>query len=490
MVRFLFPWVLALLPFLWLLVYLLYRRRSPPTRNIAGLWLWRRALGQGQSRRRWDLRLALLLSASGLALAALAQPELAAAKAGLLVVVVDASASMAATDVAPNRLGQAKTLARPWLASSPKAVLVRAGDEPEAFGPAPGRALLPALQGLKAGDKGAGLEAALALGSRLLPGARTLIISDSPDPPASDGYLNVAAGGANAGITAVAPGFLALANSGPAPYSGEVLVNGRRYSVKVPSSGFATLEVPEDTFEARLIAQDALAQDNQASFKRQSVRVKLEDGSPALERLLLLLGAVPGNSGVIAFSNQPPEQDPKIFTVYFAREGTKEALVVDAERTLPYLRGVELVGYNLSIPPRPPEGWRPLIAGAGGVTLAWYHPQGLYLPRLESLQDLPAFPVLVYNLVAPYSQVRQGLLSAEETLLPRPSPSRPLAPTDIYPLAPWLALLAALILLLEWWLFSRHKELMDTREAAGQVSRANGADKAELGGKGRPRGLQ
>ena len=84
-----------LLPVL-LLVYLLYRRRAPRARPWAGVWLWKR----GRARRfrpRLDLRLLLLLLGAALMVLALEDPPLAPSP---LVLVVDASASMAALPVA------------------------------------------------------------------------------------------------------------------------------------------------------------------------------------------------------------------------------------------------------------------------------------------------------------------------------------------------------------------------------------------------------
>lgn len=35
---------------------------------------------------------------------------------------------------------------------------------------------------------------------------------------------------------------------------------------------------------------------------------------------------------------------------------------------------------------------------------------GLYLPPLETIQDRPFFPLLVYNFLKPYREARTGLL--------------------------------------------------------------------------------
>ena len=448
---FLAPLVLLALPPVLGLVYALYRRRRPPERKAAGLWLWQRARRRGRARRRLDLRLLLLLLAAALTVLALARPQIRLDRPGPVVIVLDASASMAATDLAP-----AKGQLRERLASSPRALLIRAGEQPQAFGPAVGRALLDELEGIRAGDREGDLPQAVALGRRLLPGAPVLVASDGPDPGGVEGYLNVAGNGQNVGITAVGPGFLALANSGPGRWEGRVTVNGKPQGIKVPAGGYATLEVPSLSVQAQVLGNDALALDNQASFNRRAVRVALPQSAPALERLLALLGTVraPANPE-IRFEIGTPRGTPQTFTVYFAGQAQGAATVLDLERTLPYLRGVELVGFLLPVPPKAPQGWRPLLTGEDGEVLGWYSQNGVYLPPLAALRDLPAFPVLLYNLVAPRGEIRQGLLSPRETLLPRPAPSRPLPPTLVLELGPWLALLAALLLAAEYLWFQR-----------------------------------
>jgi len=76
---------------------------------------------------------------------------------------------------------------------------------------------------------------------------------------------------------------------------------------------------------------------------------------------------------------------------------------------------------------------------------------GLYLPPLEAVQDRPLFPLLVHRFLKPYREVSQGLLAPEETLLPTPGAS--FLPRSPGGAGRFLALLAALVLLLEALLF-------------------------------------
>ncbi|MDW8426412.1 MAG: VWA domain-containing protein, partial [Meiothermus sp.] len=418
-----------------------------------------------RARRRFDLRLFLLLLSALLGVLALSAPQVSLERPGELVVVLDVSASMAATDVSPSRLERAKQLARERLSASPRAVLVVAGGPIQTFGPASGRSLVGNLEGLKPAAASADLETAVARGQALLPGARVLTLSDQAAPPGSDGHINVAGNGANVGITAIGPGFVAVANAGPGLWRGEVLVDGRPFALEVPARGFSSLEVPSAAPSARITDPDALALDNQARFSRRLVQVEVSGRSPALERLLALLGTSRGSPGEVFFEIGTPRREPTRFTVFFAERASGQATVFDLERTLPYLRGAELVGYSLAVPPSPQApGWRPLATSETGQALAWYHPQGLYLPPAESLQNLPAFPVLLYNLIAPRGELRSGLLDPGETLLPRPSPDRPLPPGLTVPLAPWLALLAALVLVAEFYIF-QYRPMRERLEA-------------------------
>jgi len=448
------PWLLLLIPPALGLVWWWYRRRRPPERKVAGLWLWQKAIRKGKARRRFDLRLFLLLLSALLGLLALSAPKVWLDRPGELVVVLDASASMGATDLSPSRLERAKEIAREHLRASPRAVLVIASGQIQTFGPSLGRGLTDNLEGLQATATSVDLKTAIARGRALLPEAPVLTITDQPAPPGTDGYINVAGNGTNLGITAIGPGFVAVANAGPGLWRGELLVDGRRYPLEVPARGFSSLELTSRTPTARIVGNDALALDNQARFSRRLVRVEVTGRSPALERLLALLGTSRGSPSEMAFEIGTPSREPSLFTVFFAQQASGQATVFDVERTIPYLRGAELVGYSLRIPPRPTaSNWQPLAISETGQALAWYHPNGVYLPPAESLQNLPAFPVLLYNLTAPRGELRSGLLAPAETLLPRPSPDQPLPPTLTVQLAPWLALLAALLLAVEFYFF-------------------------------------
>lgn len=438
---------LALLPVVLGLIYFWYLRRRAALRPAAGLWLWQRAKIQGRRNRRLDARLLVLLLAATLMLLALSQPTLEIKRPGPLVVVIDASASMAAGQ--PSRLQQAIERLRPLLQQSPQAVLLRAGNQVQLWGPSPGADLLDQLDALQATDNTASIEQALSLGSQSLPNARSLVVSDQGFE-GSDALWNLGSPQANLGVVAIGEGFVALANSASSPWEGTVQVSGQSYPVRIGARGYARLEVATPTPSVRL-PPDTLAADNQAGFSRRAVRVQTNSRNPALLRLLSLLGTTAsGNPELRIVEASPPATLSSPFTLYFASQGSPPQPVSDVERTNPLLQGIELQGYSLPPPPAPVgEGWQPLISGPNREALAWQHPNAWYLPPIEAWQNLPAFPVLLFNVVAPLGERRNGLLSPSETLLPQGGPDRPLPPLLRLELSPWLALLAAMLLLLE-----------------------------------------
>ncbi|AEV16655.1 hypothetical protein TCCBUS3UF1_16140 [Thermus sp. CCB_US3_UF1] len=438
--------MLWLLPPILLLVYLLYRARRPRPRPWAGVWLWRR----GRRRRfrpRPDLRLLLLLLAAALLVLALEDPPLGPPPR---VFVVDASASMAAREGGKTRLDLAKESLLPLLERAPEAVLVRAGEKPLAFGPAPGVALRARLLALEAGDARADLEGAMALGRRLLK-APVVVATDGPPPPGAEGYLGVGSPQENLGIVAVAGGFLALGNSAPRPLLARVEIGGQAYQREVPARGYARLEGLPLSFSARVLNGGALGLDDAASFGLRRLGVEAPS-LPALTRLLRLLGTVPG--GEVRVRIGVPQAPPEGPTLFFAPQAG-EPLPVLLTAPHPLLEGVALLGERLPPPPPPPAPWQALAEGEDGQGLLYFAEGGLYLPPLEAIQDRPLFPVLAYNFLRPYREARTGLLAPEETLLPTPQAS--FLPREPGGGGRWLALLAALVLLLEALLWRKRE---------------------------------
>ena len=103
-------WLLGLIP----LVVILHLLRAAATRQLVpSTFLWRDLGRDPEVARRWRpprLTLVLLLQLLAIAAAsfALAMPRVTTPPGRHLVLVLDASGSMLATDVKPNRLARAK----------------------------------------------------------------------------------------------------------------------------------------------------------------------------------------------------------------------------------------------------------------------------------------------------------------------------------------------------------------------------------------------
>ncbi|HGY09798.1 MAG TPA: VWA domain-containing protein [Oceanithermus profundus] len=472
MVGFGHPWLLFLLPFVLGWIYWTYARRRPPVVPAAGVWLVARARARGRAFRRFDLRLLALLLAGAATVLALAAPSLHLGRPRRIVVVVDASASMAARDASgASRLDRAREKAASWLRPAHEAVLVRAGLEPRTFGPASGRALERVLADLQAGDAAAYLARAVASGRALLPGAPVLVVGDAPPPEAlGAGFLDFAGHERNAGLTALGPRFAAVYNAGPTAWEGVLESEGERRELRLGPDRFyaTTFESARPRRTARIAPADALALDQVALVNVAPPRVRLLAEAPAAARALKVLGARISErdvQGEVRIAQPPPTPAPRP-TLYFAPEAAAPAApVFDVDPTHPFTRSVELVGFRLPPPPPPSgEGWRVLAALEDGAGLAYARGGELYLPPLRALQDLPAFVALVHNWLAPQRPTSRplgwrgvrvpglhggqavNLLSYRETRLPRPTGDRSGPVTARRPLAPWLALLAAVLL--------------------------------------------
>ena len=119
-------WSLALLPLLVVAYWALLRRRARQTLALSDLSLVRQALAGGPGWRRhlppaliW-LALALLLLASARPMARITLPS----SQKTLILAMDVSGSMRATDVKPSRIVAAQTAAKAFLESLPRDVKV------------------------------------------------------------------------------------------------------------------------------------------------------------------------------------------------------------------------------------------------------------------------------------------------------------------------------------------------------------------------------
>jgi Ca-activated chloride channel family protein len=126
-ISFLWPvmlWGLVALPLLVLLYLWLMRRRKQTTLRFAQLALVREAMGRGSAWRRHLPPLLLLLAMAVLLLAA-ARPTAVISlplQQETIVLAMDVSGSMRATDVQPNRLVAAQEAAKAFITELPRSV--------------------------------------------------------------------------------------------------------------------------------------------------------------------------------------------------------------------------------------------------------------------------------------------------------------------------------------------------------------------------------
>jgi Ca-activated chloride channel family protein len=294
--------LLALLAVPIILLYMLrLRRREVP---VSSTMLWRRLLRDREANAPWQrLRRNLLLILQLLILAvlvlALARPFLPVASvvSGSIVVLLDGSASMLATDVEPDRFAVAQEQVAGLindLGSNDEMTLILAGRTPQVLVSASGdRAeLRRALAEAEAAPVAADWPAALALAAGAAQGfqeARIVLVSDGglpadlPPLPADALYLPVGEGSANLAISALAtarsePGaqlFASVHNYGPNRRDALIIIeldgqlfDSRRVSVDAASSTNLTWELPPQSglISARLSenAGDFLAIDDSA----------------------------------------------------------------------------------------------------------------------------------------------------------------------------------------------------------------------------------
>lgn len=315
-----------------LIMYMLKLRRRDVL--VSSTLLWQRLLRDREANAPWQrLRRNLLLLLQLLILAlltlALARPFLPAPTvvSGSVVILLDSSASMQASDVAPTRFDAAREAAQEIVAglgASDVATIIAVGPQPRLLAsPTGDKAILRRALDDAAPTAGpADWEAAFALSAGGLAGAeevRAVIISDGALPetlpllPGEVRFVGVGGGSDNLAITALATregaegpqAFLRLVNYGDSDaeplieFSADgVLFDVRRLPVPANDSSALTLtDLPYDlhVLQAQLSTEDALPLDDiawAAHAPPVSGRVLLvSEGNLFLERAL---GALPG----------------------------------------------------------------------------------------------------------------------------------------------------------------------------------------------------
>ena len=327
-----------------ILLYMLRLRRREVM--VSSTMLWQKLLRDREANAPWQkLRRNLLLFLQLLILAALvlalARPYLPIPSVinGSVVVLLDASASMQATDVEPSRFAAAQEELRRLigdLGGGSQMTIIQAGLTPTVLNPATNdkTALRQAVEAARPENGATDWGAALALATGAVQGSdngRILLLSDGglpddlPPLPVEVTYLPIGSSGENLAITALAtratePGiqlFASVANEGETGQEAllsisldDVLYDSRRISVPAGSTASVTWELPAGTavIQAQLSEQadDNLPLDDTAWAVHEggvSNRALLvTDGNLFLEQAL---GVLPG---IEAFK-APPDTD-------------------------------------------------------------------------------------------------------------------------------------------------------------------------------------
>ncbi len=280
-------------------LYMLRMRRQE--RVVSSTLLWERAIRDVRANAPWQrLRPNLLLLLQLLALAALvvalARPFwLGATPLGTnLVVIIDVSGSMAATDVQPSRLERAKEEARKLIESLPangQMTIIAAGSGAEVLQPATANrsALRTAVDGLHGKAGATDFTEALALATpaaERLPDTTVVIVGDGgfAPPPSLDlraplRFVRVGERAENLAISAAAVRratsgaelFVRVQNFGAVErktllsvFDGDTLIEARALTVAASGEAGATIGLPAAVglLRAEIDAKDDLALDN------------------------------------------------------------------------------------------------------------------------------------------------------------------------------------------------------------------------------------
>ena len=333
------PLALGFVPVLAVITALYLLRLRRPETGVSSLYLWRSLLRDQEANAPWQrlhtsLLLLLQLAIAAALILALARPWAVTPVSGgrNLVLVVDTSASMGATDGAAGngetRLGEAVRAAWARIGTLPEngsATIIAATDHAEMVAPATAdrTVLRRALDGLHAAPTRTDLAPALALAAGLadaLPDPEVVIYSDGrfPDPrrglpplAAALHFVPVGHTGANQAVVDLRLGRTAgtlvlsaqVLNAGPDPVTRRLDVDldgvawaGRTLTLPPGETTAVQLEdVPlaAGVVHARLSGADALATDDEAwavnRLAEPAPVLLVSDGNRFLQNALVLL---------------------------------------------------------------------------------------------------------------------------------------------------------------------------------------------------------
>jgi hypothetical protein len=460
--------------------------------RVSAIFLWADLPGATMGRRRRQLPpftvlLLLQLLAAALAVAALARPGLPGQPPRHVAMILDASASMQATDVAPSRFEAARQATDQrlnGLQPTDLVSLIRAGQQAELLAQGSPGSVRDALRKVGPGQTAPAIRDALALASTRLsdtPGreGQILLFTDGAwPPPASVGPLAapvqvVPTGGGsnNQAITALVvrmdptgngqTAFVELANDSdrPALVPMQLIADGspldqRQVDIAPHDRNQLSIPLPADAHQisARLLGHDALSLDDQldvvapggpprsvdlvgqvseglrrAIESIPSLRIRAADAAQPAE-LTVLAGVLPGRlPGGPLLLVDPPADSARLVGV-----GLGSGRRIEAAD--PLLQGLDLAALqnespSISTVPR----WAHVVLGTQQGPLIMRgtlegHPvvSMTFDPAVSGLEKSLAFPLLISN-------ATQYLLSESETSGAAQRPAFDTAESDIAP---------------------------------------------------------
>ncbi|HEY2594631.1 MAG TPA: VWA domain-containing protein [Chloroflexota bacterium] len=431
--------------------------------RVPAIFLWADLPQANTGRRRrhlpqFTLLLALQLLAAGVAVAALARPGVSAQPPRHVAMILDASATMQATDVAPSRFEAARQAADQRLSRLQPADLVsliRAGKRAEILAQGPPASVRDALRKAAPDPTAPAIRDALALASTRLTETpsrqgQILLFTDGAWPP-PDGVGPLAApvevvptggGSNNQAITALVvrmdptgngqTAFVELSNASDAPAQVPMQLNADgspldERQVQIAARGRTQLSIPlpadAHRVSARLLGHDALSLDDQkdvlapggparsvdlvghvsdglqrAIESIPSLHVRTANDSRPAE-LTVLDGVLPGTlpAGPLLLVNPPAD------SARFSGVGLGNGQRVEAAD--PLLQGLDLAalqGETPSISTVP--GWARVVLGTrAGPLLMQGTLEGhavvsmTFDPAVSGLEKSLAFPLLISN---------------------------------------------------------------------------------------------
>lgn len=480
----------AIIPGIVALYFLKLKRRE---REVSSTWLWRPILRDRQANSLWQkLRVSLLLLVQILAALALILATthpfviVKAATAGNTVILLDATGTMQATDVAPSRFAAAKEEARKLIGQMPAGgsmslVLLTRSPQILVANAKDRDALRQALEGAQptAGDGDIGQ--AMALANSLLRGreadGQIILIGSGHYRGAGEiqpsavpvSFVPVGAPAPNLAVSTLTTrlvegqhmAFAQVTNFGPAAaaatpefWADGQLVGVEQQNLESGESHAFSWAVPKDAreLEVRLPAPDSLALDNRAwvlAGGQQRSRILLvSEGNPFLLRALgLIPGAqvtvtapkdfAAGDYDLYVFDRAKPPEGPQPGRMLLIDPpgATEERLVgaIVPRKGDPLLKYVDSseVHVNIAHVHMPSPDARLLWEGetpSGTIPLIWTegNDRAVFAFALQQ-SDLPlriAFPILMQNLA--------GWL-----LPPAPVDAPQVAPGESVALRPW-----------------------------------------------------